>query len=88
MSKKNMLITLSVLSFLIIASGISFGVYSFLHNIQFMVLNTSVPGYIFGLVAAFLGIRYFRSLLKLRNRISDPGMMFSWNNFRSNSSIK
>jgi hypothetical protein len=46
------------------------------------VLNTQIAGYIFGLVVVFLGVRYFRSVLKLRKKISGEEIKFSWNNFR------
>jgi hypothetical protein len=47
-----------------------------------MVLNTDVPGYVFAAVAAFLGVRYFRSVQKMSRAMKGKAQQFSWKNFK------
>lgn len=79
------IVTVNILFFLSIAitlSGVFFGVYSFIHNITFRVINTNVPGVIFGAVVLYLGIRYFMNVLKLRKEVYGTDAGFSWSNFK------
>jgi hypothetical protein len=73
---------LFVLSIAISLSGVFFGVYSFINNISFKVINTSVPGVIFGAVVLYLGIRYFLSVIKLRREVYGADARFDWSNFK------
>lgn len=81
MFKKLVLALLFATNILIIASGTFFTIYAYRNNITFLVLNARMPGFIFGLVTIFLGIRYIRALLNLRKEISAPEIKFSWSNF-------
>lgn len=82
MNKKKSIIILLAMSIAIVLSGILYSVYSYMANVKFQVLNTNVPGYVFGLIAIFLGVRYFRSLKKLKKNISNSELTFSWENFK------
>ncbi len=79
--KRISVIALFTVSVLIVASGILFGAYSFLEGISYKVLNTDVPGFIFGLVAVYLGTRYFISVTKLSKNLKNSSDPFDWNNF-------
>lgn len=82
MEKKRSIFILTVMSLAIVISGILFSIYSVMTNVSFNVINTNVPGYVFGLVAIFLGVRYFRSLAKLKKNISGSNIRFSWENLK------
>lgn len=80
--------TLFTVSVIIALLGILFSVYSLTFNISFKVLNTSVPGIIFGLVVAYLGIRYFFLVRKLKAEVFKTGTHFSWSNFKPRKIFK
>ena len=52
------------------------------------VLNTRVPGFVFGLLIAFLGIRYFMSVRTLSRDVFKQECVFSWQNFKRGSAAK
>lgn len=67
-SEKGFKISIGILymiSFMILISGIIFGILCFIDNTHFTVLTSSVHGSVFGLVIAFLGFRYVASVRKL-----------------------
>ena len=70
-------------SVLITVMGVAFCGYSLLKNIQIAVMQTMIPGAVFGMVIAFLGVRYFLAVGKLRKEVYRATSRFSWNNFRS-----
>lgn len=74
---------LFTMSVLIILSGVFFTIYSLCFGISFKVINTSVPGSIFGAAVLYLGIRYFISVLKLRREVYKSSSKFSWSNFKT-----
>ena len=67
----------------IILLGVVFGVYCALNQIMLPVLTTQVPGFVFGMVIAFLGVRYLFSLQKLKAEVFKTTSRFSWSNFKS-----
>jgi hypothetical protein len=69
-------------SAIIALMGLLFCVYSMINNVQLMVINTSIPGAAFGAIIAFLGVRYFLAVRKLRKSVYRVGTQFSWSNFR------
>ena len=73
---------LYVASLVIILIGASFGVYSLVNNISIPVLTSQIPGVVFGVVIAFLGVRYFLSVRKLKAEVYKSTSTFSWSNFR------
>ena len=74
---------LYVASVLIAAMGIAFCCYSLLTNVQIAVMQATIPGAVFGAVIAFLGVRYFLAVGKLRKQVYKTSTRFSWSNFRS-----
>jgi len=79
---------LFLMSIAIFLLGSFFSVYSLIEHISFKVLNTNVPGVIFGLAVAYLGFRYFFSVRKLRKEIYTPDAKFSWSNFKKSNVAK
>lgn len=76
-----MLVILYVVSVLIMLLGAGFGIYSMITGAQLNVMSSTIPGFVFGMVILFLGVRYFMSLSKLREEVMKSSG-FSWNNFR------
>lgn len=74
--------TLYVASLAIILIGAAFGVYCSVNDISIPVLSSQIPGAVFGVVIAFLGVRYFLSVRKLKAEVYKPTSTFSWSNFR------
>jgi hypothetical protein len=62
--------------------GLSFSVYSALNRVEFAMLQTKVPGAVFGLVITFLGVRYFLAVRKLKSEVYKSASGFSWSNFK------
>lgn len=81
-TKKLSILVLSIVSICICISGLIFGVYSWVNDITFKVLNTNVPGVIFGVLVIYLGVRYFLSVSKLKNELYKESSVFSWSNFK------
>ena len=76
-----MIIVLYAISVIIMLLGAGFSVYSAIHNVQLQVMTSTFPGFVFGMVILFLGIRYFMSMSKLRDEVMKSSG-FSWSNFR------
>ena len=74
--------TLYVASLGITLVGLSFGVYSLVNNISIPVLTSQIPGVVFGVVIAFLGVRYYLSVRKLKAQVYKSTSTFSWSNFK------
>ena len=81
-SKVSSIIFLYSMSIVIIILGIAFSVYSFVYDVHFTVLTSSIHGAIFGLIVVFLGTRYFISVNKLKKEVYKATSKFSLNNFR------
>lgn len=75
------IIVLFVVSAAITLLGLSFLVYSAVNRVEFQVMNTKIPGAVFGLVIAFLGVRYFLAVLKLKVEVYKSTSRFSLGNF-------
>ena len=82
------IVALFAVSIIIIAMGASFSVISLINNVSFKVLNSSVHGAVFGVVIAFLGVRYFLSVRKLKQEVYKKTSKFSWNNFKKDKTHK
>lgn len=88
---KGKIITIHVLfaiSIIITLSGAIFSIYSVINEVNFSVLNSSIPGVAFGAVAAFLGVRYFLSVRKLKVEVYKKSSKFSWGNFKRQNRVK
>ena len=55
---------------LITASGLVFSVYAFIKNIRFTMMGFELPGFLFGAVAAFLGVRYIMATIKFAKELA------------------
>ena len=86
--KKIIISALFVVATAICISGAFFSVYSYINNISFKVINTQVSGIIFGIAILYLGVRYFLSLMKLKNEVYKPTSRFSWDNFKKTKRVK
>ena len=82
-----MIVILYVMSVLIMLLGAGFCAYSAINGVQMQVMSSTIPGFIFGMVILFLGIRYFMSLSKLRDEVMKSSG-FSWSNFRKEKQSK
>ncbi len=80
--KRTAIMTLYVASILITLAGAFFAVFSAVNGIKIPVLSSEIPGAVFGVVIAFLGIRYFLSVSKLKAEVYKTTSTFSWSNFR------
>lgn len=81
--KRCAVILLMTVAVIITVLGAIFGVYTLINNVTYKVLSTDVPGFIFGAVIVFLGVRYCLSTIKLYKKISQEHRPFSWANFKS-----
>jgi hypothetical protein len=83
--KKKVIIISALYTFaiIIIFLGMFFSIFSLVNHISFKILSSSVPGAIFGLLVLYLGIRYYLSLVKLKEELFKSSSKFSWNNFKS-----
>jgi hypothetical protein len=79
--KRILIALLYAIAVAIILLGASFCVYSAINNVQFAVLSSSIPGFVFGLVVIFLGVRYVISLQKLKAEVYRTTTAFDWSNF-------
>jgi hypothetical protein len=55
------------------------------NGVTLKVLNSQIPGAVFGAVIAFLGVRYLLSVRTLKNEIYNSDSSFSTSNFKKNS---
>lgn len=77
-----MIYVLFAMTILIMLSGISFSIFSLIHNISFKVLNSSIHGAIFGALVVYLGAKYFLSVTKLKTELYKSTSKFLWSNFK------
>jgi hypothetical protein len=80
--KRAAVIILAVAAMAILASGVTFTVYSLATDLTIPVFGTQMPGMVFGLAMAYLGFRYIQSVRKLRLELAQSTEAFSWQNFR------
>ena len=73
---------LYVATMIIIFLGIFFSIFSFVNHINFKVLNSSVPGAVFGILVLYLGVKYYFSVDKLKGELFNDSSKFSWSNFK------
>ncbi len=80
--KRGAVIALMTGAVLITVLGVAFGIYTFINHITYQALGTEIPGFIFGAVVAFLGVRYFISTIKLAKKLAGNHEPFKWENFK------
>jgi hypothetical protein len=72
----------------IVFLGFFFSAFSVLNDIKLQVLNASVPGIIFGMLVAYLGIRYYFIVSDFKTEFYQSTEKFSWSNFKKVKSKK
>jgi len=82
MQKKIIVNLLYLGTLIIIFLGAFFGAYSVLFDIKIKVLNADVPGIVFGLLVAYLGLRYYLQVDKFKTEFYKNNSKFSWSNFK------
>lgn len=80
--KRIVIVLLMFIASLILASGIGLSIYSILTGSSVLVMGNDIPGFVFGLLMCFLGIRYIQSVIKLKRDLEQSQEKFSWQNFR------
>ncbi|MGB4659609.1 MAG: hypothetical protein WBI07_10535 [Mobilitalea sp.] len=87
MKKKVIVYLLYLVTLIILYLGVFFCVYSALKDISFNVLNNQVPGYVFGLLIAYMGLRNFITVSKFKDGFLRSTDKFSWKNFKKEKKI-
>jgi len=88
---KHKIIIVNVLyaaTMIIIFLGIFFSIFSFVNHINIKVLNSSIPGAVFGFLVLYLGIKYYLSVTKLKEELLKASSKFAWSNFKGKKFIK
>ena len=80
--KKVSITILAAFALAILVSGAAFTIYSLLTDLTLPVFGTEMPGLVFGLIIAYLGLRYIQSVSKLKQELAQSDESFSWKNFR------
>ncbi len=62
--------------------GLAFSALSAWNRWEFLVFQAKVSGVAFGAVVAFLGMRYFLAVQKLKRAVYNSNSRFAWSNFR------
>jgi hypothetical protein len=87
--KKVLLVNILYLAaMIIIFLGMFFTIFSLVNHISFEILNSSIPGWLFGLLVLYLGLRYYFSVIKLKGEVFKASSKFSWSNFKGKKSKK
>lgn len=81
-SKKILINLLFIADMIIIFLGIFFSIFSLVNDVHIKVLNSLIPGTVFGLLVLYLGIKYYFSVTKLKEELFKSSSSFSWNNFK------
>lgn len=82
LQKKVIIYFLYLGALIIIFLGAFWGTFCATNDISLKVLNSSVPGLVFGLVIVYLGLRYFFMVSKFKPGFLRSTDQFSWRNFR------
>lgn len=87
-SKRLIVFGLFLIAGAITLSGTFFMIYSYLNGVYFKVMNSNVPGIVFGLIVAYFGVRSILSVNKLRPQLYKDDVRFSWDNFKKQKTVK
>lgn len=85
--KRAAVTALFAIAALIVLLGLGFGVYSFVFHVNYTVFGMEIPGFVFAAFVAFLGVRYVRSVLKMKKTLAGSAK-FNWSNFKFGSRTK
>jgi hypothetical protein len=81
--QKKIIVNLLYLGALIIVFlGIFFSAYSVINDISIKVLSSSIPGMVFGMLVAYLGVRYYFQVSNFKTEFLKSNAKFSWSNFK------
>lgn len=87
---KSKIITINILfitSMIIIFLGLFFSIFSLVNEIHFNILGSSVSGLVFGLLVLYLGIKYYFSVIKLKENLFKSSSKFLWSNFKKKKKL-
>ena len=90
-TEKRKVVTITVLyiaTIIIMFLGLSFTIFSAVNKVTFKVLNSDMPGAIFGMLVLYLGVRYFLSVKKLKAEVYKNTSQFDWSNFKKEKNKK
>lgn len=87
MNKRFAIILLVTIDILILISGIFLTISNYVNNIEYKIFNTTLPGFLLGVVVIFIGARYFRSILRMKKNIYSNNLSFSWGNFKKQKKV-
>ncbi len=81
--QKKIIVNLLYLGTLVIVFlGAFFSAYSVLFHIKIKVLSADMPGIVFGILVAYLGLRYYFQVEKFKTELYKSNVKFSWSNFK------
>lgn len=86
--KKLMIQFLYFGAFTILFSGFFFCAFSVMNDIHLKVLNTSIPGFVFGLPVIYFGIKLYFRVTKFKTELMKNHYIFNWNNFKIKKQVK
>ena len=82
-SKKTIIVYFLYMGTMIIMFlGIFFGAFSVINDISIPILNTTVPGIVFGMLVTYLGVRYYLMVSNFKTEFYKSNDKFSWSNFK------
>lgn len=74
-------LVLGIFSVATTVSGLWFAGYSLNTDNYVLVFGNKIPGFLFGMVVVYLGVRSLLKVYRLQNKIKQPDIVFSWRNF-------
>lgn len=80
--KRIIIMSLYLATLVIFFLGVYFCTYSVLNQVKFQVLNAQVPGFVFGALVAYLGLRNFFQVTDFKIQLYQSKADFSWSNFK------
>lgn len=80
--KKIIIYSLYAGAIAIMCLGSYYSVYSLRNNIHFQVINTTIPGFILGILVIYLGLRNYFQVSDFKENFLKSKEAFSWSNFR------
>lgn len=80
--KRIIMICLYLATLMIFFLGVYYCAYSLLNHIEIPILNMKVPGFVFGALTAYLGLRNFFQVSNFKTQLYQSKASFSWSNFK------
>lgn len=79
--KRLAVLALYLLAGTITATGAYFSFITAVNGVSFPVLSSQVPGFVFGLIIVYLGLRYLLAVHNLQKQVYQSSVTFAWRNF-------